>query len=256
MNQNPSKNADKRIYTKFLSIILAVFAYFVAQRVKNSPSMPRVTLIFEAIGKIVTDTKFYIDLLGTLKLVLIGVGLSLVVGFAIATLCSLFPFANGVIMPIINSTKNIPSIALFPLFIILMGIGDEPRVFVIVWNSLYPIISTSLLGLTSVDQSVIDAAQNCGANKWQEYIHIRVPLSLINVMEGLKISISNGFIAIVVAEMLGATQGLGFKILWMANAFRYPEMYAYILIIAVIGFALTVIIEKIIRIVERRMFYA
>lgn len=157
-------------------------------------------------------------------------------------------------MPVVNATKNIPSIALFPVFIVLMGIGDAPRIFVIIWNSAYPIISSTLSGIDSINKEVVEAAQNCGANKFQMYAYIKIPLAFIRILEGLKISISNGFIAIVVAEMLGATKGLGYMIVWSTNAFQYPQMYVYILVIALIGFSINVVIEKIIRVVERRMF--
>ena len=220
----------------------------------KSPSLPPVKDISLSAIKIFASQDFYINALYTIKIVMIGVCISLVAGTFIAILCSMNPIANSLIMPIINSTKNIPSITLFPLFIVLMGIGDTPRISIIIWNSIYPIISSTMLGLDSVDKDVIDAGRNCGANNFQIYFYIKIPLAVLNILNGLKISLSNGFIAIVVAEMLGATKGLGYMILWSANTFQYPEMYVYILVIALIGFLINVIIEKIIKKTERKIF--
>lgn len=238
-----------------LSALLCVIAYCIASYIKNSPSMPSIEKLFNSAINIIRSADFYINLCYTAKIVLIGVFISLTAGFTLAVICSLFKPIYEIVMPIINSTKNIPSIALFPLFIILMGIGDEPRICVIVWNSIYPIISSTLVGLTSPDREVIEAAQNCGATKWQVYRYIRIPLSLIDVLEGLKICAGNGFIAIVVAEMLGATKGLGYMVLWSSNAFKYADMYIYILVIALIGLSINVVIEKIISFTERKMYY-
>ena len=226
------KKLDK---SGFFSIILAIALYYTARAIKHSPSLPRLSDIVKSAIEIFSSFKFYINLAYTIKIVVLGVTIAFVCGTIIAIACSMIDWLYNLIMPIINSTKNIPSIALFPLFIVLMGIGDAPRIFVIIWNSAYPIISSTLAGLNSRDKDVIEAAQNCGTTKWQLYRYIKIPLASINILEGLKISAGNGFIAIVVAEMLGATQGIGYMVLWSANAFNYPQMYVYILVIALVG---------------------
>lgn len=246
------KKQDKN---SFLSTLLVLITYFVVRQIKDSPSMPKLSNIFQSAVQIFSSGSFYVNLGYTVKIVVAGVLISFIFGSVLAVACSMNKHLYSIVMPIVNSTKNVPSIALFPLFIVLMGIGDTPRIFVIIWNSIYPIISSTLAGINSVDRDVIEAAENCGARKGQVYRYILIPLSTVNVLEGLKISIGNGFIAIVVAEMLGATKGLGYMVLWSANAFRYSEMYVYILVIALIGFAINVVIEKIISITERKMYY-
>ena len=245
------KKLDK---SGFFSIILAIALYYTARAIKHSPSLPRLSDIVKSAIEIFSSFKFYINLAYTIKIVVLGVTIAFVCGTIIAIACSMIDWLYNLIMPIINSTKNIPSIALFPLFIVLMGIGDAPRIFVIIWNSAYPIISSTLAGLNSIDKDVIEAAQNCGTTKWQLYRYIKIPLASINILEGLKISAGNGFIAIVVDEMLGATQGIGYMVLWSANAFNYPQMYVYILVIALVGFLINVIIELVIKFTKERMF--
>lgn len=247
------KKSQKK--NNFMSLLLVIFTYHVARQIRDSPSMPELSAILNSAMRILFSREFYGNLLYTVKIVVTGVAISFLLGTVIAIICSANRRIYSLIMPIVNSTKNIPSIALFPLFIVLLGIGDTPRVFVIIWNSIYPMISSTLAGINSMDKEVIEAAENCGANKYQIYKYILVPLSLINILEGLKISIGNGFIAIVVAEMLGATKGLGYMVLWSANAFRYSEMYVYILIIALVGFFINAVIEKIINVTERKMYY-
>lgn len=238
-----------------LSVFVVIFSYSLLSALKKSPSLPSVLDIATAGINIVKSGGFIDSTLYTIKIVLIGITMALIAGFIIAVICSMYSFPRAVIMPIINTTKNIPSIALFPLFIVLMGIGDQPRIFVIIWNSIYPIIASITAGFNSTDKEVIDAALNCGADKKDLYFYIKIPLSFIPLLEGLKISAGNGFVAIVVAEMLGATKGLGYMILWSANAFKYADMYFYILVVALIGFSINVAIEKLITFVERKMYY-
>lgn len=245
------KNLNKN---GFFSVFLALLLYYTARMVKHSPSLPKVSDMCRSMADILSSAAFYGNLLYTIKIVVLGVLIAFICGTALAIVCSMSDWLYHLIMPIINSTKNVPSIALFPLFIVLMGIGDAPRIFVIIWNSAYPIISSTLAGLDSVEKEVVEAAWNCGTTKWQMYRYIKIPLAFINILEGLKISAGNGFIAIVVAEMLGATKGLGYMVLWSANAFRYPEMYCYILVIALVGFFINVIIEYIIKLSKERIY--
>lgn len=247
-------NSNKPKKSILPSAILSVLLYCIIRAIKNSPSLPSFKSLANSASSIFISSDFYVNLFYTIKIVTTGVAISFVIGFAIALVCSMNEHLNNLIMPIINSTKNIPSIALFPLFIVLMGIGDTPRVFVIIWNSMYPIISSAFVGFNSVPTETVEAAQNCGANKWQLYRHIKIPLAFIDILNGLKIAMGNGFIAIVVAEMLGATKGLGYMVLWSANTFKYSDMYIYILVIALIGFLINVLIEKIIYFTERKMF--
>ena len=186
---------------------------------------------------------------------MIGVFIATIVGFLLGVVCSANRFINALIMPMINIIKNIPSVALFPLFIILMGIGNIPRITIIIWNSLYAIVSSTVAGLEAVDKEVIEAAKNAGANTFYLYFYIKIPLAIVNVLEGLKISMGSAFIAIVVAEMLGATKGIGYMILWSSNVFKYPDMYVYILIIALTGFLFNAIIDFIIKKAKRRIYY-
>ena len=245
----------KAIINSFFSVFIVLTAYILCRIIKQSPSLPKVTEVLSSAVTIFSSSGLYINALYTAKIVFIGVLVSLILGFIIAVACSMNDVANAMIMPIINCTKNIPSITLFPLFIVLMGIGDLPRISIIIWNSIYPIISSTMLGLNSVEREIEEAGWNCGATKFQMYFYIKIPLALLDVLNGLKISLSNGFIAIVVAEMLGATKGLGYMVLWSANAFQYPDMYVYILVIALIGFSINVVIEKLIKKVERKVYY-
>ena len=238
-----------------LSAFIVILAYSLLSTIKHSPSLPSVDKIAKAGMAIVLSESFATNALYTIRIVITGILIALTGGFVIAVICSMFAVPRALIMPIINATKNIPSIALFPLFIVLMGIGDEPRIFVIIWNSTYPIIASIMAGLNSVDKDIVDAALNCGAGKKDLYFRIKIPLSFINLLEGLKISAGNGFVAIVVAEMLGATKGLGYMILWSANAFKYPDMYFYILVVALIGLTINVAIEKLINFTERKMYH-
>ena len=220
----------------------------------SSPLFPPITSVVNSIIQIITDHQFAENMASTMKILGTGVAISFIVGNAVALFCQMSSWIDHIVMPVINFIKNIPSIAMFPAFVVMMGIGDSPRITVIIWNSIYAVVSTGIHSLQSTDKDTIEAAQNAGASKWQTFFYIRIPLAMIDILHGLKISLSNGFIAVVVAEMLGATDGIGYMIIWSANAFQYSEMYAYIIIIAMIGYLLNSILDIVIKKTERKIY--
>lgn len=247
----------KKIIFKNIGLIVVFLLYVIFSLNSNTTIIPNVkNIFFEFIKAFFFNyNDFYLNVFSTLKIVILGFIISFIFGNFVAIICSMFDYIGSIILPIFDFLKNIPSIALFPVFIILMGIGDTPRIAIIVWNSIYAIISSAMLGLNSCDNDIIDAAKNCGANNFQIYKYIRIPLSVIHILNGIKISLGNGFVAVVVAEMLGATRGLGYMILWSANSFQYSQMFMYIIVVAFIGFIFNATIDIIIKIVESRLFY-
>lgn len=229
------KHNLKNLLLNILGLLLLVVGWQMISMAESNPAIPSVIDIGKALVGILLNAKLYINLLSTIKLVVIGVAMASIVGVAIAFVMSLDEKARHIIMPVVECLRNIPAITLFPMLLVIFGIGDTSRIFVIFWTAYPSIIIQTYYGLNNIDQSIIEAAQNCGANKLQVYRYIRFPLALFDILNGIRIAIGAGFIAIVVAEMLGATKGLGYMILWCTNAFKYPETYAYIVIVALIG---------------------
>ncbi len=234
-------------------LLLLVVGWQIISMVEKNPAIPNVADIGKALYEVLSNGKFYINLLSTVKLVVIGVAMASVVGVAVAFLMSLNEKMQHIIMPVVECLRNIPAITLFPMLLVIFGIGDSSRIFVIFWTAYPSIVIQTYYGLNNIDRSIVEAAQNCGASNLQVYRYIRFPLALFDILNGVRIAIGAGFIAIVVAEMLGATKGLGYMILWCTNAFKYPETYAYIVIVALIGGLFNYTTSKIIYKFERRL---
>lgn len=221
--------------------------------IKQDPTLIGIEKILKAFGEIVTDKAFYENLLSTLKIVFIGVCIAIVIGIALGVVMDLSQTVKHMISPIIDMVRNIPSITLFPILLVIYGIGDAARIFVIFWTACPAVILATSHGLKSIDENIVEAAQVFGANKLQTMRKIKLPLAMPEILNGIKIGIGSGFVAIVVAEMLGASKGLGFMVLWATNSFKYAETYAYIIIIAIIGAAANGIMNLIINRYERKL---
>lgn len=127
----------------------------------------------------------------------------------------------------------------------LLGLGVKSKVFVIFWTAWPAILLNTAHGLNRVDADVCNAARIDGAGRWSLFRYIELPLALPMVMTGFRIGLSGGFISLVSAEMLGGSAGLGYSILAYSQTFRFPQMYAVIIIIAAIGLAMNTFLSLI-----------
>lgn len=246
-------STPKKLIFGILGVIAFLATWEVAAIALDNPAVPSMSKILKALVGILKSEKALINIGSTLKLVLIGVAMAFLIGATLGLLCEMSDVINGFLSPIIGGVRNVAAITLFPLLIVLFGIEDFPRIFVIFWTAFPAILLSTMQGLNGVDPVLIEAGAGMGANKFQIYRMIKIPLAVPQILNGLRIGMGNGFIAIVVAEMLGASKGLGFMVLWTTQAFKYSQTYAYILIIAIVGGLINSIMNMIIKKIERRI---
>lgn len=248
-----TKKLKKRLLFNAIGIISFLMLWQLASSLLNNPAVPSAADVLKTLLEILKSENVYTNILATLKLVLIGVFMAFLVGFLFGVICEASETINNLLSPILGGARNVAAITLFPLLIVLFGIGDFPRIIVIFWTAFPAIMLSTIQGLNSIEKSLIEAGQNLGCNTLQMYRYIKIPLALPQILNGLRIGIGNGFIAIVVAEMLGASKGLGFMVLWTTQSFKYQQTYAYILIIAIVGGLINLTMNYYIKKLERKI---
>lgn len=180
----------------------------------------------------------------SMSTVLSGYAISFSIGIMLAILCNLFRYARAIILPIANVCRPISAIALYPMIVTYIGIGYLARVFVLTWVSLPVVLINTLHALDTTNKEVIDAARLETDNNHIMYL-IRLPMAAKSIIATLNVTISTTWIGLTAAEMLGASDGLGFKILEAAQSFNYPVMWTYITIVASIGFIMSYAVSNI-----------
>jgi NitT/TauT family transport system permease protein len=164
-----------------------------------------------------------------------GFGLAAVVG-VLAGIClaewrALREFAD----PVISLLYATPLIALGPLFILWMGIGIGSKIAIIFLTAVFPIVINTVIGLTTVDRTLIDVGRSLGGSAAQIYYKVRLPASLPFIIAGLRLSVARALVGVVVAELFGARAGLGFMIVNYAQSFDTPAVFLGVIILAVAG---------------------
>lgn len=242
---------------KYISVVLGVFLFLLSWQtfhfIRQDPAIVSLGDVLCALMRITSKIDFYENTLATMKIVFSGITVAVISGVFLGVAIDFNHRIKYLISPLIEMLRNIPSITLFPILLVIYGIGDEARIFVIFWTSVPAVVLSTVYGLRTVDKSVVEASQIDGGNSVDIMARIKIPLAFPEILNGIKIGVGNGFVAIVVAEMLGASKGLGFMVLWTTNSFKYDETYAYIISIALVGGLFNLLMGWLIKQYERRI---
>lgn len=140
--------------------------------------------------------------------------------------------------PIIQFARAIPPPALLPLFLVLLGLGDAMKISMIAFGIVWPILLNTIDGVRSVDAGYLETGRVYGANPRDRLLRIVLPAAAPSIFAGLRVSLSIAVILMVISEMVAATNGVGFLLMQAQRTFRMLDMWAYLLVLAILGYLL------------------
>jgi NitT/TauT family transport system permease protein len=206
-------------------------AFNVPQYVLPKPSQIIVALF--------TEWKFiWPHLLITIYELLAGFAIGGSIGFVLAAVITQFPFVEKVITPYILLLVTTPMLALVPLLILRFGFGSEPRIIAVALASGPMVMINSATGFRRVDLAKIALARSFGANTFQIFTKIRIPMAMPMIIVGLMVGSIFGLLTTIGAEMVGGAEGLGNRLTYYSALIRMPQFFAIILLLAILGISI------------------
>ncbi len=167
---------------------------------------------------------------------LIALGLAIVVAVPLGFWMGLSRQADAFIDPLVEMLRPISGIAWLPLALFIFGVGDTLPVFIMVYVAFFPILLNTVAGARGVDRKLVLAARTMGVGQVAMLRYVIVPAALPTVMVGVRLAFAGAWAAIVAAELIGAPSGLGFAIEWYRQMLMTSKVFAFILVIGVVGF--------------------
>jgi len=140
--------------------------------------------------------------------------------------------------------RPIPPLALLPLFIIWLGIGELAKVLLIAFSTFFPIFLNTTEGVRSTDPLHLRAALSLGANRWQIFTNVIARSALPGIIVGLRLGFALGFFVLVAAELIAADSGLGYRIQESRNFFLVDRMFVGAAVIGVLGFGFNLALRR------------
>jgi sulfonate transport system permease protein len=211
-----------------------------------------VTIAHTAYTLVTTSSPTYGTLQASLLVSAERWGIGLCVGVAIAVLLAvasgLSRIGEYAFDPVLNAARSIPLLGLLPLFIVWFGIGNMPKILIVVLGALFPMYVNTFAGIRGVDPKLGELGQVLGLSRWELVRHVVLPGSLPSALTGLRLSVVGSLLALVVGEQINANAGLGFMIntaeQFLANNIIMVCLFMY----AILG----LLADGAVRLVERR----
>jgi ABC-type nitrate/sulfonate/bicarbonate transport system, permease component len=176
-----------------------------------------------------------------------GLGVSIAIGVPLGLLTGWYRGFERAIDGPLQFGRQISAIALFPVFILLFGIGELSKVVIIFWASVWPLLLNTVTGVKGIDPVLLRSARSMGAGSLVLFTKVILPAAAPSIFTGIRLGAAYAFMVLVAAEMIGANAGLGFLVLYSQEVFRIPDMYAAIVALAAFGLALNkllLVLEK------------
>jgi NitT/TauT family transport system permease protein len=161
-----------------------------------------------------------------------------VLGVGLAVSLTFSAWVREALYPNIVMFQLIPKIALAPLFIVWLGVGETTTIVVAVFIAFFPIVVSSATGLVSAKPEVLRLCQSLAASEWQAFRMVRFPYAVPYIFAGMKVGVTMAMIGVVVGEFITAQRGLGYIIMFAAGASETATVLAAIVLLCSIGLGL------------------
>jgi NitT/TauT family transport system permease protein len=173
----------------------------------------------------------------SLRRIAIGFASGALSGVAVGLWLGLSSWSRALIEPWIQVTYPIPKLALYPLLILIVGIGEVPILLLLGIAVFYIVCINTIAGVRSIRPVFLDVGRDCRASFRQFFTTIALPASLPHICTSLELSIGVAYIVLVAAEFVGTRTGLG-AVIWSSwQLFDVAQMYVAILVVGILGYA-------------------
>ena len=219
----------------FFVALLALWQAADALRLTDPLFLPSPLAIVRSLGRLAGSGALLEHLRASLARILLGWALGTAVGLAFGLAIGLFTLARSIGLPLISALFPIPKIALLPLFILWLGIGEPSKVATIALGVFFPTAINAYGGVDSVPRNLIRMAQSFDLPWRAIVLKIVLPGALPGILAGFRISTSIALILLVAAEMIGAEKGIGALILQAGHLMQTDLLLAGVVVLSCLG---------------------
>jgi NitT/TauT family transport system permease protein len=212
---------------------------------------PAPSAIFAKLIEMARSGELTENVLISLQRIVLGFLLGGVPAIVIGVAMGIWRPVRALVDPLIVATYPIPKSSLLPLILLIFGLGEMSKVVMVAIGVFYPMAINATAGVLQINQIYLDVGKSFKASPWDTFRTIALPGALPFIMTGVKLGAGLALILIAVAEMVGAKSGIGYMI-WSAwETFAVAKMYVGLFVIALIGFAISLLLNEIERWVIR-----
>jgi sulfonate transport system permease protein len=215
----------------------------------NPIFLPGPWMVLGAVIELGAKGQLWVHIASTLERVAVGFGTGAVLALGLGLPAGYFRGARNLLEPVVELLRPIPPLAVLPLFIVWVGIGEGSKIGFITYATFFPMFLTTVHAVRQIDPLLLRAAQSLGAGPAQLFLRVILPAALPEVLTGVRLGVALSFFVIVISEFIGAEHGLGFLINDGRNFFLVPQMLGAAIVLGLLGWAG----NEALRLLERRL---
>jgi sulfonate transport system permease protein len=241
----------KHLFTEFcLPVLFPVLVLFLWEllsfrRIINPVILPPPSRIFEAFKSLVLNGQIARHLQASAFRVLLGFMAGSVLGLVTGVVVGISHKIERATVLIISVLRPIPMIAMIPVFILLLGIDEASKIAVITMGAFWPVFMNTVYGIKSVDKKLLELAYALGKSRWYTLIRVVMPSALPPVFVGVRLGAGTAWACVVAAEMIAASSGMGFLVMFAREVSQTGVMFMGVFLIGLFGLFIDFVIQRI-----------
>lgn len=211
--------------------------------------LPPFSVVSEAFVQLILNGQLWEHLSASLTRALTGFAIASAISVPLGVAIGWYKPVAEFLGPILELFRNTAALALLPVFILILGIGETSKIALVLYASSFPILLNTISGVRTVDPLLVKSARSLGLPPLRLFQKVILPAAVPTIFTGIRMAAASSILVLIAAEMVGAKAGLGYLITASQLNFQIPNMYAGIIAISLVGLAFNGVIVA----VERRI---
>src|SRR5699024_3008497 len=238
---------------KYQSLILIAVVWQIMYLMNVFPEklFPGLHTIVGSLIELASSMDLWENIFITLQRVLLGFGIAAIVGIVIGILMSRSQLMDNIMQPIFTAGYPIPRVALYPIIVLLFGLGSTSKVIIVFLECLFPIVVNTYYGAKRVNQIHIWSGQNLGANSRQLLWRVFIPGTMPAIFTGFGIALPIAVVITVLTEMISSNNGIGFLLTYLTASLSQSKVLAAVIAISIFGYLL----DRILILIQKKFVY-
>ncbi len=232
-----------------LSVVIPFILWFLISQYAGIESifLPSPRDVIDALGRLWSKGYLTQDIISSFTRVSLGFLLSAIVAVPLGILMGTFPSIRALFEPIVGIVRYMPAPAFIPLLIIYLGIDEAPKIALIFIGTVFFNVLMIMDSVKFVPQDLIETTYTLGGKRKQVLLQVITPYIIPRIIDTFRVNMAASWNLVVVAELLAATEGLGKRILLAQKFLKTDEIFACLIILGLIGFAIDIFFRLLLR---------
>lgn len=226
-------------FKRSIAIVLFFLLWEVLPRmgVVSAAFLPPLSQVFQTGWELYQSGQLTHHLAVSLQRSVIGFTLAILLAIPLGLLIGWYKLIAETLNPLLELFRNTTALALMPVFILFLGIGEVSKISLLVYACTWPILLNTISGVQNVDPLLIKSARTMGLPPYQLFRKVILPAAVPTIFVGIRLAGAISILALVAVEMFGSKAGLGYLIMYSQYSFEIPQMFVGILIMTILGLA-------------------